>query len=173
MKYPPAPLTPFLASPLEDPVRPSLFYLLTSRGPVALSACASIACRLWNSLSTPFSTPLVCFQSLAASFCKTPGWGTLRNLCVLCVSALSFRVVASVPCFQELTNCPLQPIDFHPTRFHRLTNCFFSNSPVFTNICVALCYLPQPPKIFVSHRLHSEAFYVPLWQISSAFPVLS
>ena len=42
-------------------------------------------------LGSLFPTPVLCFQQLAASFPKTPGWGVpLRNLCDLCVSALSF-----------------------------------------------------------------------------------
>jgi hypothetical protein len=34
------------------------------------------------------------------------------------------------------------PIDFQPLSFHQLASCFFSNSFVFTNICVAPCYFP-------------------------------
>ena len=43
-----------------------------------LSGLFSSACRLLNSLASLFSTPFLYFQSLAASFRKTPGvWGTV------------------------------------------------------------------------------------------------
>ena len=35
-------------------------------------------CRLLSSLCALFGTRSLCFQSLAASFCKTPGWGASR-----------------------------------------------------------------------------------------------
>src|ERR1700756_3369996 len=50
-------------------------------------------------------------------------------------------------CFQQLTNSPLPTIDSHPPHFHSLTNCFFRNSRVFKNICVAPCFFPNPPKL--------------------------
>ena len=77
MKYPPAPLTPFLASPPRNRRKtqfPNEQRELKDHQP---TLSASIACRLLNSLASLFSTPFLYFQSLAASFRKTPGvWGT-------------------------------------------------------------------------------------------------
>jgi hypothetical protein len=49
----------------------------SSRGhsPLATSPLLSSTCRLLRSLCPLFRTPVLCFQSLAASFCKIPGWG--------------------------------------------------------------------------------------------------
>src|ERR1700739_2302682 len=75
MKYPPAPLTPFLAALC---IRRTMRILSEQRerkdlDPLTLST--SIPCALLNSLASLFATPLVCFQSLAASFAKIPGVG--------------------------------------------------------------------------------------------------
>src|SRR5882724_3237743 len=81
MKYPPAPLTPFLASPLSIPRRthiPNEQRELKDHQP---TLSASIACRPLNSLASLFSTPFLYFQSLAASFRKTPGVGGAVFLC--------------------------------------------------------------------------------------------
>ena len=78
MKYPPAPLTPFLASPPR--IRRRTHIPNEQREPKdhQPTLSASIACRLLNSLASLFSTPFLYFQSLAASFRKTPGvWGTV------------------------------------------------------------------------------------------------
>src|SRR5258705_6249291 len=75
MKYPPAPLTPFFASPPRIGRRthiPNEQHELKDHQP---TLSASIACRLLNSLASLFSTPFLYFQSLAASFRKTPGCG--------------------------------------------------------------------------------------------------
>src|SRR5437899_10667340 len=78
MKYPPAPLTPFLAPPPRIRRRthiPNEQRELKDHQP---TLSASIACRLLKSLASLFSTPFLYFQSLAASFRKTPGvWGTV------------------------------------------------------------------------------------------------
>ena len=65
----------------------SVLYLATrlprsSRGhsPLAISPLLSSTCRLLRSLCPLFRTPVLCFQSLAASFCKTPGVGVSRML---------------------------------------------------------------------------------------------
>src|ERR1700730_15441177 len=75
MKYPPAPLTPSLAT-LPQNVRlgfscPSLVSITST----VLSVCASIACALLNSLASLFATPVLYFQSFVDSFVKTPGGG--------------------------------------------------------------------------------------------------
>jgi hypothetical protein len=75
MKYPPAPLTPFLASLPQNPRRAFRCHLLPSRTVQSPSAGASIACALLKSLVALFATPVLYFQWLAASFRKTPGGG--------------------------------------------------------------------------------------------------
>ena len=140
MKYPNSPLTPSFATLPQNPPHRLHHPSLIPCTPKALNAYASIACALLNSLATLFSFAVVCFQELAHSFAKTPGvgWGVpLRNLRVLCASALSFALVTSVPCFQELTGCSLHLIDLHPPRFHAFTNCFFRKPFLFTSIQIA------------------------------------
>ena len=75
MKYTPAPLTPFLAVLPRKSRHPFRCQLLPSRTAKGLSASASIACALLNSLVALFATPVLYFQWLAASFRKTPGFG--------------------------------------------------------------------------------------------------
>jgi hypothetical protein len=48
----------------------------------------SAAWRLWVSLAALSATRFVCFQSFAASFQKTPGWG---HLCDILASSASLR----------------------------------------------------------------------------------
>jgi hypothetical protein len=85
MKYPPAPLTPFLASPLCIRRR---MHILTEQRELKdhrPTLSASIACRLLvtlslegQSLASLFPSPFLYFQAFAASFRKTPGvWGTV------------------------------------------------------------------------------------------------
>ena len=74
------------------------------------SPVLSCACALFISLCALFRTPILCFQSFADSFAKTPGWGVpavphhrhqtndlpkmVRPLCTLCFGGDSslFRV---------------------------------------------------------------------------------
>ena len=77
MKYTSAPLTPFLATLPQDAPVGSPRHSLVSNSTPLLSICASIACALLNSLAALFSTAVVCFQSFADSFAKTPGVGVL------------------------------------------------------------------------------------------------
>ena len=140
MKYPASPLTSFLAVLSQNPPHGYRRNSPTARTAQALSDRASMACALLNSLVALFSFAVVCFQELAHSFAKTPAvrWGVpLRNLRVLCASALPFAVVTSVPRFQELTSCSLHLIDLHPPRFHAFTNCFFRKPFLFTSIQIA------------------------------------
>jgi hypothetical protein len=75
MKYPPAPLTPFVAAlPQKAPISFRSRSLISHQG-APLSVHASIACSLLNSLASLFATPLLCFQSFADSFVKTGGVG--------------------------------------------------------------------------------------------------
>jgi|ERR1700719_2665740 len=77
MKYPPALLTAFLAAlPQKAPISFGSRSLISQQG-TPLSADAAIACSLLNSLACLFATPLLCFQSLAASFAKIGGMGVL------------------------------------------------------------------------------------------------
>ncbi len=79
MKYPPAPLTPFFASlPLTRPHR-FLRHARPSRTAQVLSAGASIACALLNSLASLFAAAVLYFQSFAHSFAKYPGYGVSRS----------------------------------------------------------------------------------------------
>jgi hypothetical protein len=79
MKYPPAPLTLFFASlPLTRPHR-FLRHARPSRTAQALSAGASIACALLNSLASLFAAAVLSFQSFARSFAKCPGCGVSRS----------------------------------------------------------------------------------------------
>ncbi len=79
MEYPPAPLTPFFTSlPLTRPHR-FLRHARPSRTAQVLSAAASIACALLNSLASLFAAAVLYFQSLAHSFAKHPGYGVSRS----------------------------------------------------------------------------------------------
>src|SRR6266849_1737444 len=79
MKYPPAPLTPFFTSlPLTRPHR-FLRHARPSRTAQVLSAAASIACALLNSLASLFAAAVLYFQSLAHSFAEHPGYGVSRS----------------------------------------------------------------------------------------------
>ncbi len=79
MKYPPAPLTPFLASPPRIRRRTQILNDQRELKDYQPTLSASIACRLLNSLASLFSTPFLYFQSLAASFVKIPGVGVPRG----------------------------------------------------------------------------------------------
>src|SRR5712692_7577576 len=88
MKYPPAALTPFLAALPQKLPHPFRCQLLPSRATQGLSAGASMACALLNSLLALFSAPSLCFQWLvlrtllqkhggcgvSRTFCGTPEW---------------------------------------------------------------------------------------------------
>src|SRR6266849_9570503 len=81
MKYSPAPLTPFLAALLC--IRRRMHILSEQREPKDLDQLSShtpIACALLNSLASLFAPALVCFQSFADSFAKTPGVGVSRTV---------------------------------------------------------------------------------------------
>jgi hypothetical protein len=79
MKYPPASLTPFLATLLC--IRRKMHILSEPSEPKhdQPSARASIACALLNSLVALFSAPVLSFQWLAHSFAETPGVGVSRS----------------------------------------------------------------------------------------------
>ncbi len=172
MKYPPAALTPFLAALLC--IRRRMRILREQRQPKGLdqlSAHASIACGLLNSLLALFSAPVLYFQWLAHSSAKTPGvWGipdgsTGYSGCVsLCdTSAFSapqryhLQWFGSLLCFHNLTNPSFPRIDKYAPPFHKVTNPSSCKLFLFTSI--------QNPG--VSPYSDSKAFSVPsvpLWQ---------
>ena len=99
MKYPPAPLTPFLASPPRIRRRthiPNEQRELKDHQP---TLSASIACRLLNSLASLFAPRIFCFQRLAASFAKIPGGGVPLRLSLIVYPERRSR--------GELNFCPL------------------------------------------------------------------
>src|SRR5882757_3528449 len=75
MKYPPAPLTPFLASPPRIGRRTHILNDQRELKDHQPTLSASIACRLLKSLASLFAPRILCFQRLAASFVKIPGVG--------------------------------------------------------------------------------------------------
>ena len=80
-----------------------------------------------------FSRSRPLFSTVCALFDKnTRGMGTSANLRVLCAPLPEPRSV----------RYPL-PIDFLPSCFHTLTNCFSRNSRIFTTIRVARGCHPQ------------------------------
>src|SRR5882762_2548903 len=81
MKYQPAPLTPFLASPPRIRRRTQILNEQRELKDHQLTLSASIACRLLKSLASLFAPRILCFQRLAASFRKTPGVGGTVFLC--------------------------------------------------------------------------------------------
>jgi hypothetical protein len=58
----------------------SALYLATRHSPLATSPLFSIACSLFGALASLFQSPVLCFQQLPASFCKTPGVGGILPL---------------------------------------------------------------------------------------------
>jgi hypothetical protein len=117
MKYPAAPLTPFLPSPLCIRRR---MHILTEQRELKdhqPTLSASIACRLLKSLASLFPSPFLYFQSFAASFCKTPGvWGTV----FLCDTSAHSRHTPEV--------CTHAPFPFFTSHQSRVT----SHVPVST-----------------------------------------
>src|SRR5882762_5999382 len=137
MKYPPAPLTPFLASPPRIRRRthiPNEQRELKDHQP---TLSASIACRLLKSLASLFALRILCFQRLAASFAKIPGgWGTPAAI-PRCLPGAPFERGSSISarsCFQELTNPSSRVIDQYAPPFHTVTNPCSRNFFRFTSI---------------------------------------
>src|SRR3981189_3127550 len=99
MKYPPAPLTPFLASTPRIRRRTHILNEQRELKDHQPTLRASIACRLLKSLASLFSIPFLYFQSLAASFRKTPGGGVPPRLSLVVYPERRSR--------GELNFCPL------------------------------------------------------------------
>jgi hypothetical protein len=130
MKYPPAPLTPFLASPPRIQRRTHILNEQRDLKDLDPTLSASITCRLLKSLAALFPSRFLYFQSFAASFRKTPGGVgycvPLRHLRVLRVSALSFAVLESVLVFKKLQVAPSTPSICIPRVFMHLQILFFA-----------------------------------------------
>jgi hypothetical protein len=130
MKYPPAPLTPFLAALLCIRRRIHILSEPEPKGLDRLTPSTSVACSLLKSLASLFPPRFLYFQSLAVSFRKTPGrvgyCVPLRRLRALraCplwrVSALSFAVLESVLVFKNLQVAPSTPSICIPRVFMHL-----------------------------------------------------
>src|SRR6266404_2261114 len=68
--------TPLYSHPCKPPgMSPMLLSLCKNDHSQTASLFFSEACRLFVSLASLFRTSVLCFQSLAASFGKIPGWG--------------------------------------------------------------------------------------------------
>jgi hypothetical protein len=92
------------------PPEPRVF----SRRPELLNSLSIYSCQLFVAAKKPNSFAIKQIQTLCT---KHPGWGIpLRQLRVLCVSALSLLVDSLILCF------------------HGVTNPFFRNSFIFTSM---------------------------------------
>jgi hypothetical protein len=134
MKYPSAPLTPFLA-PLPC-IRPGT-HILSERDPKdpdRLTPGTSITCRLLNPLGSLFASRFLYFQSFAASFSKTPGvWGTVLHRVTYAFSA-SLRYhfqLLSRSFFSRTYKLPLQTHRFASHAFSSTYKLLFSQLPCF------------------------------------------
>jgi len=96
MKYLPALLTPFLASPPASSVFPLARSVADSRRSYRTKPCALILLR---TLSRREKSELLCNQANPNSFAKIPGWGGVYNLFSL-VHALS-TAYHSLPTFSR------------------------------------------------------------------------
>jgi len=89
-----------------------------------LTLNVSAICRLFVSLGLLFRTPIVCFQQLAASFPKTPGWGVSPRF-----SPPATRLPRSSrghsPLATFFSPTPLFPItSLQPLHFHAIAHSF-------------------------------------------------
>ena len=136
MKYPPAPLTPFLTSP------PANFAASSSRSRAdsrRSSRSKPRALILFRTLCRREKSELLCNRANPNSLAKIPGWG-LQSL--LACSPTVPRPTTHYPLsalsyFQQLTNRPLRPIDLHLLPFQSITNRSLSNCFVFKSIQIA------------------------------------
>src|SRR5882724_4208875 len=99
MKYPPAPLTPFFASPPRIRRRTHILNEQRELKDHQLTLSASMGCRLLKSLASLFAPRILCFQRLAASFAKIPGGGVPPRLSLVVYPERRSR--------GELNFCPL------------------------------------------------------------------
>ena len=144
MKYPPAPLTPFLAALPQNPRHRFRPHSLAPRTAKPLSAHFPIACALFELSCRSFSSPSSLFSVACALFCKNTGvgysfvlGGTLRHLRVLCVSspraargALSLQSLDRSPVFKNLRIAPAIH-RFASRAFSRTYKLLFSQLPCF------------------------------------------
>ncbi len=138
MKYPPAPLTPFLAALLC--IRRRAHIPSEQREPKdlnQLSASTTTACSLF-ALSLLRFRPSACLFSTAYSlFCKNTRGGGIPDGSAghQQFASTSFPGFASASsCFQRLANPSFGLIDKYAPPFHTVTNPFSRNPFLFTSI---------------------------------------
>jgi len=181
MKYPPARLTPFLASPPRIRRRthiPNEPRELKDHQP---TLSASIVCRLLKSLASLFPTRFLYFQSLAASFRKTPGvWGTVF-LCGASAFSAPARCGASLRYHLQFLSRSLFSRTYElPPPHHRFASHAFSSTykSLFSQLACFQKHLRCPLVFFKSIRIahgvtppNSEASS--MVSVPSAFSVLN
>jgi hypothetical protein len=150
MKYPPALLTPFLAAlPSKAPISFHYRSLISHQG-TPLSAYASIACSLLNSLASLFATPFLYFQSFADSFVKTGGVGVPCTFFSFTPSAFREGQLHFCPAFVfknlqiPLRACPHRPLFFMHLQISWRANPFVSH-PYKTAGCAVLGRISGAP----------------------------
>jgi hypothetical protein len=174
MKYPPAPLTPFLASPPRIRRRtliPNEQRELKDHQP---TLSASIACRLLKSLASLFVPRILCFQRLAASFAKIPGVGYPRGFSSLFTRS-AFRDGRLNFCsslFSRIYELPPPPHRFASHTFSSTYKSLFSQLACFQKHL--RCPLVFSKSIQIAHGVtppNSEASS--MVSVPSAFSVLN
>ena len=165
MKYPPAPLTPFLASPMVMRRRthiPNEQRELKDHQP---TLSASIACRLLKSLASLFSIPYLYFQSVAASFRKTPGvWGAVF-LCDTSAFSAPARRDGSLRYHLQFLSRPLfsRTYELPPPRHRFASHAFSSTYKSLFSQPLSFHIYTKPPGVthhplptLLSHAMVSE-----------------
>ena len=167
MQYPSSPVNPFTsATYAENCTSPFLPFMnfISAANPTPLP---SVACRLLNSLALLFALPLVCFQSLAASFSKTPGVGHASPLAshrsqVASATSLLFSTTSELPPPNHRFASPTSSNTYKSLfsqilSFHIHTNCR-GVSPHFV-LRSLLCALCAPSVISVLNSF----LLLPIW----------
>src|SRR5258706_8291111 len=127
MECPASPANPFSSDTYVEK-RPSIScHPRFSISAAALSSSSSRACRLLKSLASLFATPLVCFQSVADSLCKTPGVGYPGQDVVQNVRTLEFPPRL----FSRTYELPPQTDRFASPAFSWAYELLFSQAPCF------------------------------------------
>jgi len=151
MKYPASHLTPSVATLRQDPPGSCHSHSPNSHTAKALSCTTSIVCRLLKSLASLFEPAVVCFQGLAASFRKTPGWGCLGRLgCPTISDFQEFRPADGILLalvFKNLRIATSAPSICIPRVFTHLQTAFFP-TPLFSKTSA----LPPSFLLFLAAR---------------------
>jgi hypothetical protein len=149
VKYPTSPLTPFFAAVPQNFLRCPLAHSRVSRTAQTLSARASMPCALLftlslegNSLVALFATPILCFQSLAASFAKYRGvGGTAQNRL-----AASFQLARVFNNLQVARSIP----SINMSRIFMYLQIALRANPLFSNSCKLPGVSPRENNRFLS-----------------------